>query len=514
MILKHHGNVVVIQHSDKRVLGACLVCIAAAALFLLLDLVHPRASLQCVRHELVEPLDQSRWRLHAGQGATAALKGEDNDCELLVRRWRWQQQRPGDRPLRRTRKEGRAKRSSGEDGWRWKDTLLGVFGMEESMDSFEIESVALLREPELSEPLMSASRHHSLGSRHHHDRQSGRAAAAAFTPTNAPQHGAPPLRSESKRALLVLRDQMGRNYTFYTFSSNEYPDALRLTGAIQQYLHRAGRARSTVRLKLLWDTSKWEEYALLISIVVLAFLATRPYLETIRFDGPATVFVLRQHTFFMWPSLHLAASLDAISRMEMVEEKVLQLRAGGRLGRFSALRSRSEYSLRLYLRKTGMEPRFLRCHASSEAPTSGQESRGPATVRAFPVAFGYQTSDPALLKRIVELVSGLLLDQESDHSAPWQSGSETQFVSATTVSNRNLPRAAATGTNGSHSRAPPAPAVAVPDRNGRCIICLGSRARVVFFPCKHLCVCRQCAEECEICPICRSPIHDRHAVYI
>ena len=49
--------------------------------------------------------------------------------------------------------------------------------------------------------------------------------------------------------------------------------------------------------------------------------------------------------------------------------------------------------------------------------------------------------------------------------------------------------------------------------DGRCVVCLEARARVVFFPCRHMKVCRVCSRECESCPVCRGPIEERHDLF-
>lgn len=45
--------------------------------------------------------------------------------------------------------------------------------------------------------------------------------------------------------------------------------------------------------------------------------------------------------------------------------------------------------------------------------------------------------------------------------------------------------------------------------NGSCVVCLSSRANIGFLPCRHICVCEQCASmtmrsSSNHCPICRS----------
>jgi hypothetical protein len=46
-----------------------------------------------------------------------------------------------------------------------------------------------------------------------------------------------------------------------------------------------------------------------------------------------------------------------------------------------------------------------------------------------------------------------------------------------------------------------------------CCVCLESRRAVVFLPCKHEATCKACGEQLDLCPICRTPIHDRVVPY-
>ena len=46
-----------------------------------------------------------------------------------------------------------------------------------------------------------------------------------------------------------------------------------------------------------------------------------------------------------------------------------------------------------------------------------------------------------------------------------------------------------------------------------CVVCCSSSKEVVFYPCKHKCVCAACSEKLAICPICRVPISDRILPY-
>lgn len=42
-----------------------------------------------------------------------------------------------------------------------------------------------------------------------------------------------------------------------------------------------------------------------------------------------------------------------------------------------------------------------------------------------------------------------------------------------------------------------------------CIVCYNSPKEVIFYPCKHKCLCRQCGEKVSQCPVCRVSIADR-----
>lgn len=39
---------------------------------------------------------------------------------------------------------------------------------------------------------------------------------------------------------------------------------------------------------------------------------------------------------------------------------------------------------------------------------------------------------------------------------------------------------------------------------GECVICLERPLAAILLPCRHFCVCRECLEEIDQCPICRA----------
>lgn len=49
---------------------------------------------------------------------------------------------------------------------------------------------------------------------------------------------------------------------------------------------------------------------------------------------------------------------------------------------------------------------------------------------------------------------------------------------------------------------------------GTCKICLELAVTVIFIPCGHMSCCRQCADKCASCPICRVNVNTRHTVYV
>jgi hypothetical protein len=49
--------------------------------------------------------------------------------------------------------------------------------------------------------------------------------------------------------------------------------------------------------------------------------------------------------------------------------------------------------------------------------------------------------------------------------------------------------------------------------DGTCAVCLEHQARFVFVPCGHLCTCQGCSQRLSSCPLCRSNITQRVAVY-
>lgn len=54
----------------------------------------------------------------------------------------------------------------------------------------------------------------------------------------------------------------------------------------------------------------------------------------------------------------------------------------------------------------------------------------------------------------------------------------------------------------------------VPRRELICQICLVSRPKVVFRPCRHLCCCDDCAKQAELCPVCDTWVAAREEVFV
>eukprot|EP01063_Lacrimia_lanifica_P035251 TRINITY_DN6679_c0_g3_i1.p1 TRINITY_DN6679_c0_g3~~TRINITY_DN6679_c0_g3_i1.p1 ORF type:complete len:638 (+),score=133.58 TRINITY_DN6679_c0_g3_i1:77-1990(+) len=59
-----------------------------------------------------------------------------------------------------------------------------------------------------------------------------------------------------------------------------------------------------------------------------------------------------------------------------------------------------------------------------------------------------------------------------------------------------------------HPPPPPPPAPSSVPEGTTCVVCLEGKRNCVFFPCRHLCACIECAGEEELikCPLCREPI--------
>lgn len=50
-------------------------------------------------------------------------------------------------------------------------------------------------------------------------------------------------------------------------------------------------------------------------------------------------------------------------------------------------------------------------------------------------------------------------------------------------------------------------------RSPQCVICLDKEKDTLLKPCRHFCVCSECAIALAGCPVCRKPIEDREKIY-
>ncbi len=48
---------------------------------------------------------------------------------------------------------------------------------------------------------------------------------------------------------------------------------------------------------------------------------------------------------------------------------------------------------------------------------------------------------------------------------------------------------------------------------GVCVVCMDADRELLFVPCGHRACCKRCSERLNTCPLCRSPIADRHLIY-
>ena len=92
------GERVVMDSWDLRILSAAIASFVVLVIMILCDLSHPVASLECVRHETTKFANVNITKSSSSVGPFTSLDssatttagphqaGEDNDCELLVRR--------------------------------------------------------------------------------------------------------------------------------------------------------------------------------------------------------------------------------------------------------------------------------------------------------------------------------------------------------------------------------------------------------------------------------------------
>eukprot|EP01060_Flectonema_neradi_P040215 TRINITY_DN9080_c1_g1_i1.p1 TRINITY_DN9080_c1_g1~~TRINITY_DN9080_c1_g1_i1.p1 ORF type:complete len:471 (+),score=103.67 TRINITY_DN9080_c1_g1_i1:37-1449(+) len=63
------------------------------------------------------------------------------------------------------------------------------------------------------------------------------------------------------------------------------------------------------------------------------------------------------------------------------------------------------------------------------------------------------------------------------------------------------------------SRLPPSPASDEEPSKPECLVCFSEEKNVVFFPCRHLCSCKDCSMQLRDCPLCRTAIIHRVQIF-
>ena len=379
LILSRDADEVSLTSRDNVVTLWALLTLLGALLSGLLDFTHPFASLECVRHEL-----------HGDRSAAVGVgvhrqSGEDNDCELLVRR-RWSAAEE-DYPATPFDEQASTLRAG----------LLNLVGVRERLYSFEISAVVSKRPGRLSteteQPTTTALRTHgseaplSIGDVH-----LGRGGRQRHALHEEEHERGPPAGQSSRlpsrrpsrqpsRLPLVLRDRVGHNYTVFTFDAESERSACRRAHrALERYLSAAATQGQEVHLSLSYDTSRWEEaVGLACSLVAVLLGWVWPCSEAVRLSSRANVFELRRTNLFAWPTLHLAVTLDAVSHARLVEAVALVPvpRSGGKLAR------RRTFGLELLLRASAVPARELEMLRRVGGSAGSADDGRPASLRAL-----------------------------------------------------------------------------------------------------------------------------------
>lgn len=693
------GERVVMDSWDLRILSAAIASFVVLVIMILCDLSHPVASLECVRHETTKFANVNITKSSSSVGPFTSLDssatatagphqaGEDNDCELLVRR-----QLGGAASEERGYESGtdlRMGHQQPHEDSSLRAAFLRLMGVRELVFSFEIDSVAAIRLQSFSSSrrMLSAQNQRSdLEERLQFKRRLSRAsrlrnlrrprrdpvgrksrspsdstgsdstpdlprsfkdsfsprtftAQEQITPSNDANASKAPIdtwhqhhdhhwhpEAPEPDLALVLRDHLGHSYIFFVFKPYEHRAAKRILRTAREYLRLAeygGGARSSgstssndsngdlsdifswlwtghasysesshaIHLSVRYDNSRWEELIGGACFLLLLLLVWCPVEERAKFNSVTNVFELRHRNFLKWPRLHIAVALDAISHVEVAEEKVVYIQARPQTHRTvsgNVLRERSEYGIRLFIRTAALPATALQKKSAtfpqSNASTIDASSSSTRLTELW-LGFGRRSTDAALLRRCVECASAVLLNQDGavhtygdnlffvpspvidasqtyldDNAAgsgSWNSSNSddcsNSICTSDAISNINksfstsnalTARAVRTNSmqsshnlsetssdnfnkfcsdvgginhfknrNNQRQLASMRPSGFVTNGDGRCVVCLEARARVVFFPCRHMKVCRICSRECESCPVCRAPIEERHDLF-
>jgi hypothetical protein len=509
--ISRDGESVTLDSTNWRIVATAKVVFVGMLVVFLLDITHPLANLECVRHE-------ARPFPRVGESIVdlKSSQGEDNDCELFVRRHFDTTHQP--------QLAGGDSSNQGQGFGAIRAACFRFLRVSEVLFSFEIETVLAVS---TNFPLpVAPPTHYSVDEqRRHHN------------------HHLHP-RSKAPGVRIMLRDPWGPKFTVYDFSADELQAAGAVRADIEGYLAQAADVAASpapVHLSVCYDTSHWEEAVGWVLLAVFLTLAWAPSREVVCFARSihgsrfGTV-ELRRSNLLRWTRLQLAVTLDAVSHISVVEELSYTLRMTSGSPQ-SALAERREYGLRLYFRSAAVPVStlrrlveatrlgFWRSFGKSEA--SSEAIANTSSVLEFPLGFGIQQCDPALLRRAAEAVSALQLDQKA--LASQNTGLDDTLPNggnrrSTGSSNSSRGLSTSLWAESSRTGIPTGVGSSRDDLfsevdskledSGRCVVCLQTRAQVAFFPCKHMRVCQVCSGDCEVCPICRSLIQERHVLFI
>uniref|UniRef100_A0A7S3JVP1 RING-type domain-containing protein n=1 Tax=Aureoumbra lagunensis TaxID=44058 RepID=A0A7S3JVP1_9STRA len=295
-------------------------------------------------------------------------------------------------------------------------------------------------------------------------------------------------------ASVIVFDEFGHSRVLHRFDEPER--ATRALRAVETYLS-ASKDTGPVSLALRYDDSASDELLVLLCIAALIYFACLvPALEIVII---AKICTLERRNILGFRLLDFHCTADQVAALHVNEHRDI----------YDADPS---FSLRLVLSPDFSFPQDQ--PATQTNPSSTTRTR--TTTRTnnnnnicspcldLDLCFGDKFSDSAQLRRLAEAANAALLDLDQQKS--FLSSSTGEGITEYHPSSSNRKTNSGNFLSSAHSLHHEPPLL--------CAVCRSRPRDTVLFPCRHLYVCRACASCLSDCPICRTPIQEKHVIFL
>eukprot|EP01135_Chromosphaera_perkinsii_P000038 Nk52_evm17s16 gene=Nk52_evmTU17s16 len=303
------------------------------------------------------------------------------------------------------------------------------------------------------------------------------------------------------------------NQKILVFWFNSKSKAMDYYGKIQAFLAVALKPSDQLEsFTMRIDQSRWLEIMGGICGCICLILCWFPAYETVEFDASLGVVTLVWRNPVLFRRKHMLCPLEKVVRCDIADEAWMEYYLNGSRRQMRSfaiqlgVQLQEKYSVRLALGSLFPSCRYRELHECV------------CQIRKFLYESGFEenfsVNDVAIMTSNCDTNAG----NRSNIGVVSTAGSVLQTTSwpeeCQGKPSMNETTHASGGDEQKLTSQCPVSSTGGVDNSGMCCICLSKKARVVFFPCRHMSTCVRCSPELEECPICRASIAEKLPVYI